>query len=263
ETTSVPLKSYELTTLTYGTRPASFIAVRCLHQLAEDEKNEFPLAAKVVVENFYMDDLLIGAETIDEVMEIKKQVTELLKKGGFELHKWNSNIGRLKKDTAEGPVITLAKILMQNLWSWRVGWDDSVPVSIQNSWSMIRSQLSTLELIDINRLMIDTNEVDQIDLHGFSDASEQAYRACIYIRCRNLKGNYHMALVCSKSRVAPLKALSLPRLELSGALLLIRLMNKVVASLGVKVQRKHYWTDSQIVLVWDRITSQKVAYICR
>lgn len=95
---------------------------------------------------------------------------------------------------------------------------------------------------------MDVSEKDNLVLHGFSDASEQAYGACIYMVCKGLNGKITTALMCSKSRVSPLKVLSLPRLELCGAVLLIRLINKVLTSLNVEVHGQVYWTDSQIVL---------------
>lgn len=92
--------------------------------------------------------------------------------------------------------------------------------------------------------------MDNLILHGFSDASEQAYGACIYMVCKDLNEKITTILMCSKSRVSPLKVLSLPRLELCGAVLLIRLMNKVLTGLNVRVHGQVYWTDSQIVLAW-------------
>lgn len=78
-----------------------------------------------------------------------------------------------------GPVITFAKIMMQNLWAWKIGWDDSVAANVQSSWSSFRSQLTELESIIIPRLVLDINEKNEVALHGFSDASEQTYGACI------------------------------------------------------------------------------------
>jgi len=104
--------------------------------------------------------------------------------------------------------------------------------------------------ISIPRLIIDNSNTSQIYLHGFCDASEQAYGACVYVVCKNLNRKDNAFLICSKSRVAPLKALPLPRLELCGAVLLVKLTNKVVTGLRVDVQGKYYWTDSKIVLAW-------------
>ncbi|XP_011858530.1 PREDICTED: uncharacterized protein LOC105556071 [Vollenhovia emeryi] len=310
ESNDGPIMTYELVTLTYGTRPASFIAIKCLQQLAEEEGSDCPLAARAIREDFYVDDLLTGAETVEGLLQLKKQVTDILRKGGLELHKWNSNVPGVRKvsdqdneefvelekeqeskllgirwnpreDTLHfvapvqnkdsrvtkrailseisrlfdplglvGPVITLAKVLMQELWTCRIGWDDAVPMRVHNSWLLIRSQLSALESIKINRLVTKGSGAGKISLHGFCDASEQAYGACIYIVYRGTNNENSTALICSKSRVAPLKTLSLPRLELSGALLLTRLMGKVMTSLGVEVHNKYYWTDSQIVLAW-------------
>ncbi|XP_011860315.1 PREDICTED: uncharacterized protein LOC105557632 [Vollenhovia emeryi] len=286
ESNDGPIKTYELVTLTYGTRPASFIAIKCLQQLAEEEGRDCPLAARAIREDFYVDDLLTGAETVEGLLQLKKQVSDQGNEEFVEFEKeqeskllgirWNpredtlhfvapvqnkdsrvtkrailSEISRLFDPLGlVGPVMTLAKVLMQELWTCRIGWDDAVPMRVHNSWLLIRSQLSALESIKINRLVTKGSDAGKISLHGFCDASEQAYGACIYIVYRGTNNENSTALICSKFRVAPLKTLSLPRLELSGALLLTRLMGKVITSLGVKVHNKYYWTDSQIVLAW-------------
>lgn len=150
-----------------------------------------------------------------------------------------------------GPVITFAKIfwdLIQSLWAYNIGWDDSIPMNIHKSWSLFKSQLSLLETLSIPRAVASGEGFVQMSLHGFSDASEQAYGACVYIVNSDMSST--ASLLCSKSRVAPLKALSLPRLQLCGAVLLTRLMEKVIANLDLKVCAKYYWTDSRIALAW-------------
>lgn len=95
------LKTFELLTLTYGTASASFLAIRAMRKLAEDETNSFPIGSKIVLRDFYVDDLITGASTLQEALKIKKQTSELLSKGGFELTKWSSNHPSLQN--AEGP----------------------------------------------------------------------------------------------------------------------------------------------------------------
>ncbi|KAK9745948.1 hypothetical protein QE152_g6479 [Popillia japonica] len=76
------IKTYELITVTYGTVPASFLAVRAFQQLGRDESQNFPIGHEIILRDFYVDDLLTGA---------------ILRKGGFELRKWNSNTKNLLK----------------------------------------------------------------------------------------------------------------------------------------------------------------------
>ncbi|GFT62879.1 integrase catalytic domain-containing protein [Trichonephila clavipes] len=98
----------------------------------------------------------------------------------------------------------------------------------------------------------------RIEIHGFSDASERAYAAVVYIKCFNESGQSQTRLLCSKSRVAPLKTLTIPRLELSAALLLSRLVKKVVPILQLPIHKIWMWTDSTIALAWIKTEPHKL-----
>lgn len=87
-------------------------------------------------------------------------------------------------------------------------------------------------------------------LHVFSDASERAYGACVYLRTTNENNEVQVSLVCSKSRVAPVSSTTLPRLELCGAVVMAELTEKVKAALGMPIDKITYWTDSELVLSW-------------
>ena len=87
-------------------------------------------------------------------------------------------------------------------------------------------------------------------LHGFSDASEDAYSRVVYLRMMGNKGEVHVALVASKTRVAPIKCLTNPCLELCGAHLLSKLLEHVRLTLSIPVEDVHGWTDSTIVINW-------------
>ncbi|XP_028159736.1 uncharacterized protein LOC114352350, partial [Ostrinia furnacalis] len=86
-----PIQEYRLLTVTYGTSCAPFLAIRTLHQLAEDEKHDFPVEAEILKTDLYMDDLMTGASSEDDAAVLQKRLTELLARGGFPLHKWASN----------------------------------------------------------------------------------------------------------------------------------------------------------------------------
>ncbi|XP_052567338.1 uncharacterized protein LOC120430428 [Culex pipiens pallens] len=82
---------YELKTVTYGTKPAPFLATRTLKQLATDDGPRFPLAARAVNQDTYMDDVITGAEDVQSAIELRKQLDEMMLRGGFKLRKWASN----------------------------------------------------------------------------------------------------------------------------------------------------------------------------
>ncbi|XP_062533848.1 uncharacterized protein LOC134202877 [Armigeres subalbatus] len=85
------LEVYQLATVTYGTACAPFLATRVLKQLCEDESERFPLASKAGTEDYNMDDLLSGADTLEEALAMQSEFREMMAVGGFVLHKWASN----------------------------------------------------------------------------------------------------------------------------------------------------------------------------
>ncbi|KAJ8948312.1 hypothetical protein NQ318_020799 [Aromia moschata] len=95
-----------------------------------------------------------------------------------------------------------------------------------------------------------SNKVLELQIHGFADATLQAYGSCIYLRALYSDNTVSCNLVCAKSRVAPLRTISLPRLELCGVVLLSRLTNKIMSALSEKIHSVNLWTDSQITLCW-------------
>ena len=106
------------------------------------------------------------------------------------------------------------KILLQRLWEQKVEWDDPVPDVIQDTWVRWISELTSLSTKDIPRCYFPkTATIVSVQLHGFSDASEKAYCGVVYLRIIDSLGNVHVSLVMSKTRVAPMKRLFIPRLD--------------------------------------------------
>ena len=93
-------------------------------------------------------------------------------------------------------------------------------------------------------------QIVSTQLHGFSDASESAYAGVVYLRMIDSDGNVHISLVASKTKVAPLKRLTIPRLELCGAHLLTKLLEHIRLTLKIPIEDVYAWTDSTIVINW-------------
>ena len=141
------------------------------------------------------------------------------------------------------PVIVRYKIFIQQLWLRQISLDEELPHDIQEIWKKLHRQLPALKNIYIPRLVKIKGEVTTIQIHGFSDASERAFGACVYIHSGNADGNMRSQLLCSRSRVSPVKQLSIPRLKLCDAQLLARLIKKVLPTLCVPIGSVHPWTD--------------------
>lgn len=120
-----------------------------------------------------------------------------------------------------------------------------------------KEQMSNLSELRIPRMIGITLETLEIQFHGFADASQHAYGTCCYIRICDTQMHFQTRLLTSKSRVAPTKEISLPRLELCAALLLAQLQNKLLRSIDIQPHKIFFWTDSTITLSWIRARSRR------
>ena len=301
-----PVGTYVMNRVMYGHAAAPYLAVRAMQQCAMDHQNDFPIGAKAVLESFYVDDALAGADTIDDALKLKNEMSELLALGKFELAKWCSNkdifsvadkpeflelnetenksvlglrwlpfedhfaykvgdivskqswtkrevlsqIGRLYDPNGYiSPLVIIPKILIQSIWQHKIDWDDQIPINLQKEWEKFLENLPALNDVRIPR-WLGMKAKWKSELHCFCDASEKAYAAVVYVKTFHPDGYVTVQLVQSKTKVAPLKQLTLPRLELCGAHLLSKLAETIYSELSPRISNCYFWTDSEIVLTW-------------
>ncbi|XP_076301933.1 uncharacterized protein LOC143220081 [Lasioglossum baleicum] len=307
---SKEVRDFRLTTVTYVTTSAPYLATRVLLQLADDEEARYPRGAAMLRTNSYVDDILAGGDDIDDAEEARRQLTDILTAGGFPLDKWATNylssssgfvkllqghqetgaLGlkwRTANDTLSlaspklvtaapdqrwtkrlvlsetarlfdplgwlSPITLAAKILLQDLWLSGLSWDESLSAQFSERWKQLRFEMERTDRITVPRWIgYRAASSDHVELHGFSDASERAYSAAVFIRVPVTGAKAEVHLLMAKTKVAPTKPQSIPRLELCGALLLARLLRAVRDSMQPRSVTMYAWTDASVVLAWVR-----------
>ncbi|XP_065078611.1 uncharacterized protein LOC135701683 [Ochlerotatus camptorhynchus] len=289
---SEPLRVLELTTVTYDTASAPFLATRALLQLAIDEGGKYPLAADIVKNSFYVDNALFGFDDLNDAAEAQSQLIDLLEAGGFHLHKWASNnvellnkiperdrdelvsidecsaneviktLGLLWNPASDSlqfislptsdvkcptkrqvlslvsrmfdplglvaPVIVIGKLLMKSIWKEELDWDEVLKNDMKKKCDYFLNALNGVTNLRMPRQMVVTG-ASAYQLHGFGDATLEAYGACT-------SGLSYLVILQSK--------------ELLAALLLHRLVKKVIEALALHFEDIVLWSDNQVVLAW-------------
>lgn len=152
------------------------------------------------------------------------------------------------------PIVVKFKIFMQALCESRIEWDETLPESLLSQWKKLVDGLMESQTMTIPRCYLDgVQEIVSYKLCGYCDASLSAYAAVVYLLIETGSGSY-MRFVVAKTRVAPLKKQSIPRLELLSAVLLARLMTTVSSSLETEISivSQLCFSDSQVALYWIR-----------
>ncbi|XP_065075705.1 uncharacterized protein LOC135699384 [Ochlerotatus camptorhynchus] len=146
------------------------------------------------------------------------------------------------------------KILLQEIWRAGCGWDDEINGKLAERWITWVEALPNVRQVSVPRCYRNATSAEStntVELHIFCDASENGMAAVAYFRFEE-KGNTECALVGSKTKVAPLKFLSIPRLELQAAVIGARLAECITNSHRMKISRRVFWTDSRDVVCWLR-----------
>ncbi|XP_055632729.1 uncharacterized protein LOC129773178 [Toxorhynchites rutilus septentrionalis] len=146
------------------------------------------------------------------------------------------------------------KVLFQEIWRCGIGWDDEIPEGLRVKWEKWLDILPKVQDISIPRCYRSRTKLSSetdIQLHTFVDASLSGYAAVVYLRFEQ-GSTVECNIVGAKTRVAPLKFVSVPRLELQAAVIGVRLADRITKSLSVKAHQRFFWSDSRDVLCWIR-----------
>ncbi|XP_048035712.1 uncharacterized protein LOC125261152 isoform X1 [Megalobrama amblycephala] len=152
------------------------------------------------------------------------------------------------------PFTTRAKILIQQLWNKQRDWDDPMlPTDLLKAWNEWENELPSLSEVSLPRCYVSV-DMDQPkvtrQIHIFCDASEQAYGAVSYLRTEDNEGKIQLAFLIARSKVAPKRKQTIPRLELCAALIGARLAKLLETELTMEINQVVLWSDSTTVLSW-------------
>ncbi|XP_062716224.1 uncharacterized protein LOC134291885 [Aedes albopictus] len=292
---------------------------------AKDYEAEYPRAVEAIVDRHYVDDYLDSFGTIEEAVQIGRQVKTIHAAGGFEIRNFLSNettiaaqVGDespeaeknicVEKDEQIESVLGMkwipssdtftftvslrdnllhvleqshvptkrevlrtvmsffdplglisfflihGRTMMQDIWATGIQWDDPITEEILMQWKQWIGLIPKLSTLRVPRCYLKgarENSYSMLQIHTFVDASQSAYSCAVYFRVDTPEGPA-VSLVAAKSKVAPLKMLTIPRLELQAAVLGSRLLNSVLAMHSLSVTKRVLWSDSNTVLAWIR-----------
>ena len=150
-----------------------------------------------------------------------------------------------------GPYILEGKLILQELCSTGATWDDDIPINLEVRWRKFISLLPNLSGLRIERCIHSgRSAVKKVEFHHFSDASLKGYGQCSYARFVYVDDSVSCALVVGKSRVCPLKAVSVPRLELTASVLSVKSSAFLNSQLDYEDVKEYFWTDSKPTLAY-------------
>ena len=157
------------------------------------------------------------------------------------------------------PFTIRARNMFQDLCLQGLAWDEPLPDGEQKRWKRWFSELPDLGRIKAQRCFKDANRPSSqatLSVHTFTDASDHAVAAASYVRAEYPDGSVKVTLAFAKARTAPIKKVTIPKLELRGAALGVKVSTVVGDALNIPVKQHTFWTDSQNVLYWVRSHSR-------
>ena len=148
------------------------------------------------------------------------------------------------------PILLEGKKMLLELCKENTGWDDRVPAELKAKWERWRSNLPLLQEFSVPRCYKQKNfgHMTKRELHHFLDPSNKGYGQCSYLRLTDDRGQIHCSFVIGKSRVTPLKPVTIPRLGLTAAVTSVKISNQLRRELQLENTEEIFWTESKVVL---------------
>ena len=313
-----------LVTVTFGVIDSPYKSIEVVQNHARVNQEKYPEAHDAIANDSYVDDILSGANSVDEAWDLYQQLKKMMLEGGFHLAKVMSNSDEFMSKVPEedraplvqriinggeekvgthsalgaswdprrdvlvftfldkfeepkkglftrrvilsqgskvfdpsgliAPAMLQVKLILRECAEVANGsWDAIMPNDLVKKFLTWREEIMQQSQVEITRCVTPLGSED-IQLHIMTDASGYAYAACVYVRVK-FKGEIKCSLLMSKTRLAPAeleKSRKIPRLELLGCLLGIRLYKYAIKALQrtVKIAKVMFWSDSSIALHW-------------
>ncbi|XP_065365548.1 uncharacterized protein LOC135958579 [Calliphora vicina] len=264
EDTREPPDSYKMLVMTFGAACSPCVAHYVKETNALSYRDKYPRAVKSIVDHHYVDDfvdIIVALKgTVESPVNFSSDVNQLQSEKILGMYwqlkddtfRFNLKFHNVNADVIEGMrcptkrellsvvmsvfdrlgflsyYMITAKLLMREVWRHNIRWDDALPGELN-------------EIKDVP---------SRLELHVFVDASEDAFGAVSYWRSINADNKIEVTFVAAKTICAPLKVMSIPRLELQAAVLGTRLMGTILKEHSIKVSRIVCWSDSTTVVSW-------------
>ncbi|GFY12061.1 integrase catalytic domain-containing protein [Trichonephila clavipes] len=277
------VKVYRFNRVLFGLNASPFLLAASIKTHIGKYMEKYPDTVRTLDHCFYVDDLVTTEDDAKSAFDLLSTAAKIMSEAGVNLRKWISNDCELMKQWQlehfdhlnMNDFVNHPHRVLGLLWHPQ---KDSLSLRLTGLLDFLQKRKSTKRflLMAVGRIFdplgfaspftirfkflfqeipryaleCDSANCTECEIHTFSDASIKAYRAVSYVRLRT-SDKISVHLLVSKSRVAPLKVLTLPRLELMGALLAARLAKEVSRVLNEKISTTNYfWTDSTIALSW-------------
>ena len=304
------VQAYRFCRVPFGLVCSPFLLAATIHHHLRNAAS--PLATRIL-DNIYVDNVMLGCDTVEEALELYKEARSLFASASMNLREWASNSSEvheklpdeycctgkinkmlglswnIEKDTLQLPVLSIqhntippskrsvlklvaaifdpigfftpitfnARVFLQHLWSLQLTWDETLSPTLSEQWSAVVNSLMQISTLSVPRFIGFQSTQYSYQLIVFTDASAKSYAAVAYLRIIDHNtGMIKIHLAFSKMRLPPRQhgrkatSISLPRLELLGVLIGVRIVNFIRCELHLDTTKVTLWTDSACVLTW-------------
>jgi len=280
--------AYRMKRLPFGIKSSPYLLCSTIRFHIKKYESKFPKTVSLLHNNLYMDDFVFSSQSKEEALRVKEESVRILSEMKMNLTKWRSNFDNsfsaedflsvlgvswspsidclilsidfgadicTKRQLASfvcgiwdpfgclSPVVFKYKLCLQSAWRQNISWDETLPTELID---LVKSENDTFK-VNVPRNIVPN---EPFELHCYADASSLGYGACAYIRTFTDNNDMKSSnILIAKSRLAPMKGTTIPRLELMAAVLASKLVDLVLREIEKPKTIKMY-SDSQVVLCW-------------